>query len=93
MNTYAMESFQFFISNKFAKMLQTCFVLCHYGVWSVDWCGKKKLKQFNIRLQNNKMWKKMKGYEYFCNALYTHIYSALQKYWNSKANSFIFAVD
>ncbi len=36
MNTYAMESFQFFISNKFAKLLQTCFVLCHYGVWSVN---------------------------------------------------------
>ncbi len=24
---------------------------------------------------------------------HTHIYSALQKYWNSEANSFIFAVD
>ncbi len=69
MNTYAMESFQFFISNKFAKMLQTCFVLCHYGVWSVDWCGEKSnLKQFNVRLQHNV--KKMKGYEYFRKALY-----------------------
>ncbi len=25
-----------FISNKFAKLSQICFVLCHNGVWSVD---------------------------------------------------------
>ncbi len=29
MNTIAMESFKFFISNKVAKLLQICFVLCH----------------------------------------------------------------
>ncbi len=47
------------------------FLLCQYGVWSVDWCGKKSyLKRFNIRQQHNKTWKKMKGYEYFRKALY-----------------------
>ncbi len=67
MNTYAMESFKFLILNKFANMLKPCFLLCRYGVWSVDYCEKKK--QFNIRQQHNEM-KKMKGYEYFHKALY-----------------------
>ncbi len=59
MNTYAMESFKFLMFNKLAKMLKTCLLLYHYGVWSVDWCGEKSnLKQFNIRQQHNKMWKK-----------------------------------
>ncbi len=60
MNTIAMESFKFFISNKVAKLLQICFVLCH-GVWSVDWCvcvcvggGVSNIKQFNRRQQHNK---------------------------------------
>ncbi len=51
--------FSFFIFNKFAKLSQICFLLCHYGVWSVNWCGEKSnLKQFNIRLQHDKTWKK-----------------------------------
>ncbi len=35
------------------------FLLCQYGVWSVDWSrvAKSNLKQFNIRQQHNKMWK------------------------------------
>ncbi len=41
MNTYAMYLFQFFIFNKFAKLSQICFLLCHYDVWSVNWCGEK----------------------------------------------------
>ncbi len=37
MSTYAMESFKFFILNKFAKMLNFFFfLLYHYSVWSVD---------------------------------------------------------
>ncbi len=68
MNTYAIESFKCFIFNKFAKMLKSCFLLYHYGVWSVDWSGEKSnLKQFNIRQQHNV--KKIKGYEYFRKAL------------------------
>ncbi len=31
---------------------------------------KSNLKQFNIRQQHNKMWKKLRGYEYFRKALY-----------------------
>ncbi len=44
-----MESFKFFIFNKFPKMLKNFFsLLYHYSVCSVDRCGKKRyLKQFN----------------------------------------------
>ncbi len=63
MNTYAMYLFQFFICNKFAKLSQICFLLCHYDVWSVNWCGEKSyLKQFNKAATWQNV-KKIKGYE------------------------------
>ncbi len=43
MNTYAMYWFQFFIFNRLAKLSQTSYLLCQYGVWSVDWCGEKAI--------------------------------------------------
>ncbi len=36
-STSAMYLFEFFIFNKFMK-LTILFLLCQYGVWSVDWC-------------------------------------------------------
>ncbi len=58
------------LSILFLINLQRCqktfiFLLYHYSVWSVDWCGKKSnLKQFNIR-QQNKTWKKWRGVNTF----------------------------
>ncbi len=55
--------FSFFICNKFAKLSQICFLLCHYDVWSVNWCGEKSyLKQFNKAATWQNV-KKIKGYE------------------------------
>ncbi len=35
LNTYAMYLFLFF----YFEVVTVLFLLCHYGVWSVDWCG------------------------------------------------------
>ncbi len=62
-------------------MSKTCFLLYQYGVWSVDWCGKKiYLKQFNSnkKAATKQNVKQIKRYEYFHNALYIYIYIYIQ---------------
>ncbi len=92
-NTYAMYLFQCFIFNKCERLSQISFLLCHYGVWSVNWCGEKSnLKQFNIRLQqqnvekNKGVWIILQGtiyiyiYIYICICIYIYIYICMYVY-------------
>ncbi len=47
--------FSFFLLLLIYEVVIILFLLCQYGVWSVDWCGKKtNLKQLNIRQQTTK---------------------------------------
>ncbi len=57
MNTYAMY-FQFFIFNKFAKLSQICLFALSLCCMECKLMWGKKIKQFNIRLQHDKTWKK-----------------------------------
>ncbi len=41
------------------------FLLCQYGVWSVDRLEKSNIKRFNISQQHNKTWKKWWGMNTF----------------------------
>ncbi len=45
-STYAMHLFQLIFFKLIYKVVTILFLLCQYGVWSVDWCRKKtNLKQ------------------------------------------------
>ncbi len=58
MNTYAMYLFSVFYIKYIYEVVTVLFLLCQYGVWSVDWLKKSNLKQFNMRQHHNKTWKK-----------------------------------
>ncbi len=61
LNTYTMY-FSFLYIYKAVTVL---FLLCHYGVWSVDWCGEKSnLKQYNMRRQHKKTLENKLRFEY-----------------------------
>ena len=74
LNTFFNVIFTFFLFNKFAKM--SVFILSLWGIECRLMREKKYLNDFSIKLQHIKMWKKVKGSEYFLNALYMH-YCAL----------------
>ncbi len=60
LNTYAMYLFHFCIFYKFTKLWQFCFALPLWWMECRLMWEKSNLKQFNIRLQHNKTWRKKK---------------------------------
>ena len=63
--------YQLFLFNTFVEISKILFSLCQCILMGVYWVHIYA-NDFSIRLQHNKMWNKVKGSEYFLNALNLH---------------------
>ncbi len=75
------------IFNTFTKLWKFCFAL---SVWCMEcrlmWGKKSNLKQFNIRQQHNKMWKKWRGMNTFARHCISSISQEQRQQYHTSAD-------